>query len=369
MPSSDGEENNHPMTRTLPTTLFAVLALFFIGTAAFLSLDSFREYRAEISIIALPQGHILAADQVVENIAVMPTTLDFFDALLVSDERIAEFSDIDEQPMMVRKAAWSEMLSVERHGESGIISYSIAAESQEEAALLARQMSKVLFEKIGAYYDIRTDVSIRLVEGPLVRTSIGTPFVWIGMSLGLGIVAALIMTFILSNIARLSASTRATATLEADMPHRTAEPIKPAFHPSAFIPKKPLALFSESGEAKAHEEKWDKILAAQEAEAKRAELASIIARTAKPVVSAVAASAAPANLPVMDENEFFAQFQATAAAQEAQAAEAVETKTVLPLVEVAPVVSPSEAEAPAEAVEPTVEEYRRRLNELLKQGQ
>lgn len=354
----------HAMTRTLPTTLFAVLALFFIGTAAFLSLDSFREYRAEISIIALPKGGDIPAGQVVENIAVLPTTLDFFDALLISDERIAMFSDIDEQPMAVRKAAWSEMLTVERRGESGVIAYSLAAESQEEAVLLARQMSKVLFEKIGAYYDIRSDVSIRLVEGPLVRTSVATPFLWIGMSLSFGIAAALVVTLLLSNAALWFASARVVAAPESGSSHRTAEPIKPAFHPSAFIPKKPLALFSESGEAKAHEEKWDKILAAQEAEAKRAELSSIIARTAKPVVSAVS-SAAPANLPVMDENEFFAQFQATAAAQEAEAAE---TETVAPLAPVAPAVSAPEAEAPAEAVEPTVEEYRRRLNELLKQG-
>lgn len=353
------------MTRTLPTTLFAVLALFFIGTAAFLSLDSFREYRAEISIIALPKGGDIPAGQVVENIAVLPTTLDFFDALVASDERIALFSDIDEQPMAVRKSAWSEMLTVERRGESGVIAYSLAAESQEEAVLLARQMSKVLFEKIGAYYDIRSDVSIRLVEGPLVRTSVATPFLWIGMSLSFGIAAALVVTLILSNAALWFASARVAAAPETgSSQHRTAEPIKPAFHPSAFIPKKPLALFSESGEAKAHEEKWDKILAAQEAEAKRAELSSIIARTAKPVVSTVS-SAAPANLPVMDENEFFAQFQATAAAQEA---EAVGTETVAPLAPIAPVVSAPEAEAPAEAVEPTVEEYRRRLNELLKQG-
>ena len=70
------------MTKTLPTTLFTVFALFFIGTAAFLSLDSFREYRAEISIIVLPESNALAADQVVENIAILPTTLSFFDALI-----------------------------------------------------------------------------------------------------------------------------------------------------------------------------------------------------------------------------------------------------------------------------------------------
>ncbi len=348
------------MTKTLPTTLFTVFALFFIGTAAFLSLDSFREYRAEISIIVLPESNALAADQVVENIAILPTTLSFFDALIASDERIAEFSDIDEQPMAVRKSVWSEMLQVERQRESGVITYSIAAESQEEAVLLARQMSKMLFEQIGAYYDIRSDISVRLVEGPFVRTSVASPLLWVGTSLGLGMAAALVVTFIVSYIGALSPSVRTAPVSESRAPRKTAEPAKPSFHPSAFIPKKPLALFSESGEAKAHEEKWDKILAVQEAEAKRAELHDLMVRSAKPVAP-IAAAAAPANLPVMDENEFFAQFQATAAAQEA-AAEAA------PLIEEAPVVATPEVSAPVEAVEPTVEEYRRRLNELLKQG-
>ena len=99
------------MFQPLNKTLFLVLALFFIGTAAFVSLDTFRGYRAEVTILVLPLAMNQApAEQVVENIAILPTTVSFFDSLLASDERLSEFSDLDEQPTDIRAERWDEML-------------------------------------------------------------------------------------------------------------------------------------------------------------------------------------------------------------------------------------------------------------------
>ncbi len=185
------------MLQPLNKTLFLVLALFFIGTAAFVSLDTFRGYRAEVTILVLPLAMNQApAEQVVENIAILPTTVSFFDSLLASDERLSEFSDLDEQPTDIRAERWDEMLSVKREAGSGVIIYAIEADTQEEATLFARQMAKVLFQRVGIYYDIRSDVSLRLIEGPIVRTLLVSPATWITLSVGFGIAVALALMII-----------------------------------------------------------------------------------------------------------------------------------------------------------------------------
>lgn len=348
------------MIRPVSSSLFFVLALFFTGAGAFWSLDSFREYRAEVSVLVQPQNSTGPAEQIVENIAFLPTTISFFDALLASDERLTEFSDLDEQPITVRKAAWKNMFSVKREPGSGVVTYAIDAKSQEEAVLLARQLSKTLFEKIGAYYDIRSEVSLRLIEGPLVRTSIATPVLWIGLSIGGGIVLALVVTVLFSAFVPFSVWKHTQATWSS----------RPSFQPSTFIPRKPAALFSEASEAKAHEEKWNQVLETQEIAARKKEtvekeiLEQLVAPKSVPMthVSAPSVTAsAPANLPVMDEATFLAQFATETEGANREVAEEAESRTAPAPSEV----MPEEAPLPSE---PTVEDYRRRLNELLRQG-
>lgn len=339
-----------------------------MGVVAFVSLDSFREYRAEVSIIVLPQGSAFGSEQVVENVAALPKTLDFFDALLASDARLTEFSDIDEAPVAMRKAAWKNMLEVKRQGRSGIVTYTLEAKNQEEAELLARQMTKVLFEKVGVYYDIRSQISLRLVEGPLVRTSVASPVWWIGLSLLLGIGAALVGTALLMKLEAVLR--RRSKNIPEEMGSlRSFESVALPLRPETFVPKKPTVLFSETGEARAREEQWNQALAMQESEAQRVKEKAIEKKAmplqretvaSAPVVTQRATAGAPANLPVMDEATFLAQFSTVNTEETPEEPEVIEP-TPTP-------VAPSETTEASLSTEPTVEEYRRRLNELLRQG-
>lgn len=348
------------MTRSIRTILFPLLSLFFIGAIAFLSLDSFRKYQAEVSIIVLPKGNVLSADQVVKNIAFLPKTIDFFDALLASDARLAEFSTLDEGPVSVRKEIWNKMLRVKHEEGSGIITYTMNADTQEEATILSRQMIRTLFEKIGVYYDIRSEISIRLVEGPLVRTTIASPFWWVSTSLVAGMLLALIASALILKIESILSSSHRMAGASGKIPAKTDESHLPSIHPATFVPKKPFVLFSESGEAKAKEEKWDQVLAEQERAESTAETPALV--YPKPAMRTVEnTGAAPANLPVMDETEFLAQFSGNNSSDKESSAERQIQDTAV----MEEPVSSEESPLPHE---PTVEDYRRRLNELLRMG-
>lgn len=382
------------MFPSLNKTVFSILALFFIGTAAFVLLDSFRGYRAEVTILVLPLATSQTpAEQMVENIAVLPTTVSFLDALLASDERLSEFSSLDEQSGTTRAEQWGQMLSVKRKGGSGVITLMIEAGSQEEATLFARQMTKVLFQKVGTYYDIRSDVSLRLIEGPLVRASLISPVTWIVFSLGIGLSVA-IGIMILGNVFRLFIGTPRQKTISMNEPassvSRPTETTFPSIHPDTFIPKKPTVFFSEESEARAREEKREynpylitpsaQPVMTEKVHSEESVSASPVATPpiSLPIVSApteiptpkkivettptlITKSEAPSNLPFIDEATFLAQFSSAASQNE-------EVETTLPVESIESTPTIVGEVLPPLPVEPTVEDYRRRLNELLKEG-
>lgn len=381
------------MLQPLNKTLFSVLALFFITAAAFVSLDTFRGYRAEVTVLVLPLStNQTPAEQMVENIAILPTTVSFLDALLESDGRLSEFSDLDEQSINARSEQWNEMLAVRREGGSGIVTYTIKADTQEEATIFARQMAKVLFQKIGTYYDIRSEVSLRLIEGPLVRASLISPVTWVVLSVSIGIVAALSL-MVLGVFLRLLIGTprrkMATPTAETLSPvSRPTDTAYPAIHPDTFVPKKPTVLFSEEGEARAREEKREynpyvitpnsqqvsgarnEVTAPETVALPVAPIETVSATSttqpiaveplSTPTSIATTKSAAPANLPFIDEATFLAQFSSEATPESAPPEPDTDP--------IQPMETGQEPVTPSLPAEPTMEDYRRRLNELLKEG-
>ncbi len=381
------------MLQPLNKTLFSVLALFFITAAAFVSLDTFRGYRAEVTVLVLPLStNQTPAEQMVENIAILPTTVSFLDALLESDGRLSEFSDLDEQSINARSEQWNEMLAVRREGGSGIVTYTIKADTQEEATIFARQMAKVLFQKIGTYYDIRSEVSLRLIEGPLVRASLISPVTWVVLSVSIGIVAALSL-MVLGVFLRLLIGTprRKTATPTAETLSPVSRPTDtayPAIHPDTFVPKKPTVLFSEEGEARAREEKREynpyvitpnsqqvsgarnEVTAPETVALPVAPIETVSATSttqpiaveplSTPTSIATTKSAAPANLPFIDEATFLAQFSSEATPESAPPEPDTDP--------IQPMETGQEPVTPSLPAEPTMEDYRRRLNELLKEG-
>ena len=381
------------MLQPLNKTLFSVLALFFITAAAFVSLDTFRGYRAEVTVLVLPLStNQTPAEQMVENIAIRPTTVSFLDALLESDGRLSEFSDLDEQSINARSEQWNEMLAVRREGGSGIVTYTIKADTQEEATIFARQMAKVLFQKIGTYYDIRSEVSLRLIEGPLVRASLISPVTWVVLSVSIGIVAALSL-MVLGVFLRLLIGTprRKTATPTAETLSPVSRPTDtayPAIHPDTFVPKKPTVLFSEEGEARAREEKREynpyvitpnsqqvsgarnEVTAPETVALPVAPIETVSATSttqpiaveplSTPTSIATTKSAAPANLPFIDEATFLAQFSSEATPESAPPEPDTDP--------IQPMETGQEPVTPSLPAEPTMEDYRRRLNELLKEG-
>ena len=141
-----------------------------------------------------------AADQVVNNIAALPRTLSFYDQLL---KRFPEVNDpwsgmSDDE----RKTLWSERISVDRVDRSGLIRLKVDADTATDASLLAEKSTTNLFQIVGRYYDIRTEFDIRTVDEPIGHVEFSNPAAWFFSSLVSGLALTLIVSSFITLFSR-----------------------------------------------------------------------------------------------------------------------------------------------------------------------
>lgn len=347
-----------------------LVALFFVTLAASLFwLDYFRTYQADATLLVIGKSQTTQTNQVVGNFAELSKNLSFYERVLERNDFLDD--DFEGYALDKRKSLWNEMARVKRTEDSGVLLVSIQKERAEQAKLFAEETIQELFSLAGFYYNIKTDIDVRLVDGPIVKTVLRDPFLYVGASIGTGILVTSLFFWILSvtpfffrsgesmrkgeyqeslsfSDRELSEKTRREFTIGESVPF---------IDPRKFIPTRPTSLSFENfnQEEVLHnntdtkrEEEQEKTVAFEET-------------FPRYVQSAAPKSQAPANLPSAQE---VALFSVTA------------TEADLPFTfeerhyeDVAPLDQRAEEEVvDPKTIEPTLEEYKRRLNELLSGG-
>lgn len=263
------------------------------------------------------------------------------------------------------------MMTASVDERSGAMSIVVRDADQTRAELFSRQTARTMVSLSSFYYDIRNDIDVRIVDGPLVKTVIDRPFLYAVTSLITALVADMVI-FVFFRCApaffrRIMAATHQNRRLndkdkDEDIDEYAVGDAVPYIDPRKFIPEKPAALSFETEE---HDDN------------------SAVVHTAK--------AAAPANLPIADDDAFgsvsvteaelpfsFGSKDASIDAEDAFS----ETMPDFPVLGEHAIVKEKDAETPFAIMggeefhtheaelrgEPTVEEYKRRLNELLKGG-
>lgn len=188
--------NNNPFEfmKKMPQYFWLLLCIFTV-TFGIIFLDHFRTYSSQVTILVVHKNEKTAAssDQVVENIAQLPKTLAFYNRLLKQSPEVQDpWSGMSNDE---RSTLWKEHVSVSRIDASGIIQLTINANTATDATLLAEKSSANLFQLVGQYYDIRTDVDIRSVGPALTYTDFSQWFGWFLASVSAGFVAAFSISF------------------------------------------------------------------------------------------------------------------------------------------------------------------------------
>ena len=180
--------------RNMPQYFWVLLVIFTV-TFGVLMLDHFRVYTSEVTLLVVHTNEKTSASapQVVENIRELPQTLAFYNRLLAQFPEINDpWSDLQDDE---RKMLWLQKISVSKVNESGLITMKITADTALDAKLLAEKSTATLFQTVGLYYDIRNELSLRTIEPAVASVSIERPFGWFLASISAGFIAALTVSF------------------------------------------------------------------------------------------------------------------------------------------------------------------------------
>ena len=234
-----------------------LVTLFFVTLASSLFwLDGFRSYEAETQVLVIGKTATVNATEVANNLAILTRSLAFYDHVLADNDHIDD--QFGGYAPDQRKALWNKKLTVRRKSQSSILTLAIADATPENDQVFSKQAVQTLFTVAGFYYNVRTDIDLRIIDGPIVRTTIARPLMYVGASLGTGIVITVIFFFLLriapyfqfsrakvSDTHMSDFSDSGTINKDEQALYSIGETV-PYIDPRKFIPSKPSALSFET---------------------------------------------------------------------------------------------------------------------------
>ena len=135
------------------------------------------------------------SESLVQNFENLPKTLSFYNRVLKDNPEIKDqFEGLTDAE---KKEAWNKNLSIQREGDSQIIDI-IVHSRNNDADILARQTATSLFSLSAQYYNLKTDLDLRIIDGPIASSYINLWFIPLLISLLLGFILAFLIDSILT---------------------------------------------------------------------------------------------------------------------------------------------------------------------------
>lgn len=331
MQRTSEHQPNHP---NLSWGRSFLVALVFVTLASVLFwLDSYRSYRADVTVLVIERTSGMGtAEEIAYNLRDIANTLAFHERNLARNESLMD--PYEGYAPDQRKSLWNDKIQTKKSRDGSTLVISATDESQAEAIELAREASETLFGMAGFYYDVKRDIDLRIIEGPVVNTVIAAPVRLVLVSLLTGFVVTAVFFGLLSLVPgffllRRSVIGRTRNVSRSHGAFQIGDSV-PWIDPKKFIPEKPSQLTFEN----------------HITEKKPARFSEVKPRGG---VSAPA----PANLPIADDEPVVAEIAGE------NPPEAIKKESG----------SDNEVDIfPEQPTEPTIEEYKKRLNELLSGG-
>ncbi|MDP1619839.1 MAG: hypothetical protein Q8M12_02475 [bacterium] len=332
------------MKEILKKKIFWGVSIVLAAVVFIAATDANKAYRAETSILFLPKTETATRniDQIIANAQEIPLALSFYDKLLQKNPGITDAAA--DLPAMERKEFWNSQVETARIGKSGLIKLSAFGANQAEAESLDRFAISDLLVVLSNYYNIKTDLDIRIVDGP-ISSEVVRMDVWLRVSASLA--SGLIIGFLLSIFF--------TIMSEAELGNFA----KLAGDGSKEVKKEPAAGLPKVSFGETRTEKKEPAAEVKDIFNFDTEKEASLVRPKKEIVTSEKKAAAPSNLPVSEE-EFIFNISTEA---DLPVSSKIESEEAKPLEEMI-----ADAVAADTTREATPEEVKERLNKLLKGG-
>lgn len=354
---------------------FAVTLFFVTFASGLFWLDFFRSYNAEVTIVVIAQSTVEQPSEIAQTMRGLSQTLSFYNRLLADNDLIDD--DFVGYTPDARKEKWQQLVSLTLQDGGGMLIIRAQGDTPEKSKRLASQTAQTLFSVAGLYYDVKTGVDMRVVDGPIVSYSMDTPWSFIGISLLTSISLTTCFFFLLrilpewmgmrtkgrETIPSLETSSENEYLARRAYPEFDTDTTNVFIDPKKFIPEKPHTLSFE-------EQQWKQELSENLVQEKSKD-----EEWQEKSFQAEGGSLDERNLPVADEDALPFTFETVSEegvvhTEMTVPSEAVPFETLKSDINhekqtqeerIAPTISLE----PTEPSEPTQEEYRRRLNALL----
>lgn len=163
---------------------FPVFFIVFSGTIFFVALESFRNYRAEAELLVLSRSVSIPSETAAKTFAALPETLTFYDRLLAEHDGIED--PWSELSRIERKDRWGRVVETEVLPETNLLRFSVSAETSEQATALLGASLETFYGFAGRLYDRDTEANIRLIEHSGTRATLHSVGALVVMSLLFG---------------------------------------------------------------------------------------------------------------------------------------------------------------------------------------
>lgn len=148
--------------------------VFIVATfAIFITLLNFnRVYQSQTKILIIPKSNLAVknSNQVIENLSRLPYTLSFYKRMSQENDDVV-YDSILELPNYKREIFWNSKIKIKREGKSGVLDIITLDKSRYKAGVLNNQAVKTLLTTASFYYNIKTDIDIRIVDSMITNYS------------------------------------------------------------------------------------------------------------------------------------------------------------------------------------------------------
>ena len=135
---------------------------------ALINLNQTYESRTDILVILRSQTAVQNSDQILNNLAALPSSLSFYDKMIQDNPDVIA-AGTESMPDAEKKAYWDSKIKIERLPGSGILEITAIDPSMSRAEIFSESAANELVATAGFYYNIQADIDIRIIDGPITR--------------------------------------------------------------------------------------------------------------------------------------------------------------------------------------------------------
>lgn len=185
-------------------TVIAILAatVYFV-----INVNRQNIFQSEVQLLLLPKDAKTGKniEQVIANAEKIPSTLAFHDKLIKTNPNLSANEEFADLPDYKRKKAWNSEIEISKINNSNIISVKAFADIQPDSEDLSNAVSRDLITEMSLYYNIRTELEMRKIDGPISNEiSRGLNVSSIIISLLVGVILWIILNFTIKTSEKLT---------------------------------------------------------------------------------------------------------------------------------------------------------------------